>query len=84
RRRRPGARRAAGRAEAAPVSLPYPHRRNDCERCRERDADMIIRRPRSGRRGRIRCCRDCAGEVLAELIGRGLTTAARPVPVGRR
>ncbi|MFE9642376.1 hypothetical protein ACFYOC_25470 [Nocardiopsis alba] len=46
-----------------PTSLPYPHARQDCQRCRERDADIeILDGP--GSRTYTRYCRDCIGERL--------------------
>lgn len=48
------------------VELPYPHRRNDCERCRERDADFHLLGPElniPGKRAPV-YCRRCIGEYL--------------------
>ncbi|MFD9948790.1 hypothetical protein ACFWYW_46935 [Nonomuraea sp. NPDC059023] len=49
-----------------PSRLPYPHTRNDCGMCRERDADFHLPEeifsPPGKRPGRY--CRQCVGEVL--------------------
>jgi len=49
------------------VRLPYPHRRNDCGMCRERDADFHVlgdqyNRPDTGYRTLL--CRQCIGGFL--------------------
>lgn len=61
------------------VRVPYPHERNDCDGCRERDADMVATYP--GLAGRpLRWCQRCAGPVLAQLVADVVVTV-RPIPV---
>jgi hypothetical protein len=44
------------------IRLPYPHRRNDCVACRERDADGELR---DGLDRPSRLCRTCLGNHIA-------------------
>lgn len=50
-----------------PARLPYPHERNDCAGCRERDADMAATYPGLVG-GPLRWCQRCAGPALAQLV----------------
>lgn len=57
-------------------ALPYPHERNDCDGCRERDADMRAtytdRRGNGGLQGRaLLWCNACAGPALAQIVMSG-------------
>lgn len=53
---------------------PYPHSRNDCDCCREFDADMAARY--DGLAGRdLRWCQRCAGQMLTQLVLTGLTVS---------
>lgn len=52
-------------------ALPYPHARNDCAACRERDADLTIRyEVRPGMEAGTAVCARCAGGVLVALAAR--------------
>lgn len=52
--------------------LPYPHTYNDCDGCRERDADVWATYPSLQSRP-LRWCQDCAGGTAAALVGYGYT-----------
>lgn len=57
--------------EHAPV-LPYPHGRNDCDLCREKDADFEIvedalNPPNVNGRTPRRFCQDCIGRWMATM-----------------
>lgn len=55
-------------SETPKTPLPYPHARQDCQRCHEFDADIeILNGP--GSRSYTRYCRGCIGErlVLANI-----------------
>jgi hypothetical protein len=47
-----------------PGALPYPHARNDCEMCRERDADFHVLGDEWNQPGKrpLLLCRKCLGE----------------------
>lgn len=47
-------------------ALPYPHARNDCEFCRERDADVELTGEHAAPPGKrpARFCQHCLGKVL--------------------
>ena len=49
--------------------LPYPHARNDCEVCRERDADFAVTvgDPVAGRRSPL-LCQKCLGTWSATQV----------------
>lgn len=49
------------------VSLPYPHERNDCEMCRERDADIQVLGAAYERPGKrpLLLCQGCLGKWAA-------------------
>lgn len=48
--------------------LPYPHVRNDCAGCRERDADVeLLDDAGEPRRPRHELCQGCLGKVVATL-----------------
>jgi hypothetical protein len=50
-------------SETPKTPLPYPHARQDCQGCREYDAEIeILDGP--GSRDYVRYCRDCIGERL--------------------
>lgn len=57
------------RPEPAPLSLPYPHARNDCTACREQDADVELLGPDGGPQtpGKrpVELCQRCLGPHLA-------------------
>lgn len=55
---------------------PYPHARNDCDGCRERDADMTGRYPELQGRD-LRWCQQCAGPALAGLVLSGYDVTLR-------
>lgn len=60
-----------------PAVLPYPHSRNDCMGCRERDADGELRenpeRP-------SRLCRTCIGSFIAwSLVAREEPVTIHPL-----
>jgi hypothetical protein len=57
---------AAGKS----TELPYPHTRNDCGMCRERDADVeLIEEPAPPAHFRpTLLCQDCLGKVLAMRV----------------
>lgn len=59
--------------EAEPGKLPYPHERNDCVACRERDADVELAEdpePPVHVRPTLLCQR-CLGKVLALRVLHG-------------
>lgn len=59
------------------LALPYPHARNDCDGCRERDAEM--RAHYEGLQGRdLRWCQRCAGSAMEGLVLMGLTVTVTP------
>jgi hypothetical protein len=48
--------------------LPYPHTRNDCAGCRERDADVeLLDDAGQPRRPRHELCQGCVGRLMATL-----------------
>jgi len=52
----------------APVpAFPYPHQRNDCEMCRERDADVHVLGEEYNRPGKrpLLLCQQCLGTHAA-------------------
>ncbi|RSD26411.1 hypothetical protein [Amycolatopsis eburnea] len=52
---------------ASPV-LPYPHARNDCRACRERDADVeVLDEHGQPRTPRHELCRLCFGNLVTIL-----------------
>lgn len=62
--------------------LPYPHSRNDCDACRERDADGELRenptRP-------SRLCRTCIGNHIAwSLVAHGEPVTIHPLTDDQR
>jgi hypothetical protein len=59
-------------------TLAYPHRRNDCDCCREFDADMAVDYDQLGG-GHLRWCHRCAGQLLAQLVLTGHTVIVRPL-----
>jgi len=50
---------------APTVPLPYSHTRNDCQVCRERDADLQVQLAETGQHGPAQLCAGCAGQQLA-------------------
>lgn len=66
-------------------SLPYPHTRNDCVACRERDADFYLLGVEHNPPGKreARYCRACIGETLVVLAlhGPGRGSPADPLTV---
>jgi hypothetical protein len=69
----PGRKDLRGRYEAAdtPASLPYPHARNDCGMCGERDADFHVlgaewNRPETGYQTLL--CQACFGRWLSTPV----------------
>lgn len=58
-------------------ALPYPHERNDCDGCRERDADMTARYPELQGRD-LRWCERCAGPALSVLVHFGYVVTVTP------
>jgi hypothetical protein len=74
-------------------SLPYPHERNDCVACRERDADVeLVEDPKPPAHVRpTLLCQRCLGKILALRVlhgaGRDLSAASTftlTVAPGRR
>lgn len=53
--------------ERAP-RLPYPHRRNDCGMCRERDADVQVIAPADLADPPRLFCQRCLGRFLAMVV----------------
>ncbi|MGP3920549.1 hypothetical protein [Nonomuraea sp. 10N515B] len=57
------------------MALPYPHTRNDCEMCRERDADFHVQEEQYNPPGKrpARFCQGCIGIFLTThaSYGRG-------------
>ena len=49
------------------VPLPYPHERNDCEMCRERDADVHVLGDEFNQPGKrpLLVCQGCLGMHVA-------------------
>jgi hypothetical protein len=68
----------------ADAVLPYPHSRNDCHGCRERDADGEMRDGNPpGRPARL--CRICIGNHIAwALVGIGEPVTVYPLTVDTR
>ena len=66
-------------------ALRYPHMRNDCEACRERDADFHLAGAEHNPPGKrpARYCRACIGEKLVALAlyGPGRDSPAEPLTV---
>jgi hypothetical protein len=58
---------------AGPVRLPYPHARNDCVACRERDADVLLPDESTPAKRPCQLCQGCLGTHLAlkALYGAG-------------
>lgn len=52
-----------GFAQGVRCDLPYPHQRNDCQSCRERDADLELLDDRLGPPGQL--CQQCLGPYIA-------------------
>jgi hypothetical protein len=48
-----------------PVRLPYPHARNDCVACRERDADVLLPDLSVPGKRAHQLCQGCLGQHLA-------------------
>jgi hypothetical protein len=48
-------------------ALPYPHERNDCESCRERDADVHVLGEENNKPGKrpLLLCQGCLGAHAA-------------------
>ena len=49
------------------MTLPYPHARNDCEACRERDADVHVLGDEYNQPGKrpLLLCQSCLGKHIA-------------------
>jgi hypothetical protein len=49
------------------TELPYPHTRNDCEMCREHDADVHVLGAEFNRPGKrqLLLCAECLGKHIA-------------------
>lgn len=49
------------------MNLPYPHSRNDCEACREHDADVHVLGEAFNKPGKrpLFLCADCLGQHIA-------------------
>lgn len=63
-------------SEGPAARLPYPHARNDCDGCRERDAAMTATYP-GMLGGPARWCTRCAGTALGILVSQGRTVTVR-------
>jgi hypothetical protein len=52
------------------TALPYPHTRNDCEMCRERDADFHVLGEQYNRPGKrpMLLCQGCLGRWAVTLL----------------
>jgi hypothetical protein len=67
------------------MALPYPHARNDCTMCRERDADFHVlgeewNRPETGYQTLL--CRQCLGEwAITRTWYGGGTDLGQPVTI---
>ena len=50
-----------------PGSIPYPHTRNDCEMCREHDADVHVLGDAFNKPGKrqLLLCAECLGKHVA-------------------
>jgi hypothetical protein len=50
--------------------LPYPHERNDCEMCRERDADFHVLGDEYNQPGKrpLLLCQHCLGRWAVTLV----------------
>ena len=65
-------------------ALPYPHQRNDCEMCRERDADVHVLGEAYNRPGKrpLLLCQHCLGPHMAlRAISESGPVLDRPVAV---
>ena len=62
-------------------TLPYPHARNDCEMCRERDADFHVLGEEHNRPGKrpLLLCQRCFGRWLVTPVY--LLAEGRPVTI---
>jgi hypothetical protein len=70
------------REQAGPARFPYPHSRNDCDACRERDADGELRE-NPARPSRL--CRTCIGNYIAwSLVAVGESVTIYPLSDDRR
>ncbi len=52
------------------TALPYPHARNDCEMCRERDADFHVLGEQWNQPGKrpLLLCQGCLGRCAVTLL----------------
>ena len=72
------------------LSIPYPHTRNDCEMCREHDADFHILGEQFNQPGKrqLLLCQNCLGRwaiTQVYLLAEGGETGIRLEPApGRR
>lgn len=58
------------------MALPYPHERNDCDYCQERDADLVVTYP--DQLGRpARWCATHARLPLALMVRQGYIVTVR-------
>lgn len=62
--------------------LPYPHSCNDCQMCRERDADGQVD-PGPGQ-DPVRLCQLCIGRYLLIPLGHGDSVTVQPLNPDRR
>lgn len=68
------------------MSLPYPHERNDCESCRERDADVHVLGEEFNQPGKrpLLLCQNCLGQWAASRVylqdGGEATITLEPAP----
>jgi hypothetical protein len=66
-------------------SLPYPHARNDCEMCRERDADFHVLGEEFNKpdHRQLLLCRRCLGEwaITRVWFGSGSDDVDQPVAI---
>ena len=60
----------SGAQPSLPGPLPYPHARNDCEMCRERDADFHVLGEEFNQPGKrpLLLCRKCLGEFAVVRV----------------
>lgn len=79
-------------SSAGPPVLPYPHARNDCTGCRERDADVeLLDQDTRPRWAPHELCHRCLGQLVASLaltasgphLDQPVTLHVRPA-LGRR